>query len=338
MKIKHAIFILISLIMFFHCASQNTMQKKKHEEMLIEEFDKIFHKIEKARLQSLMQLKMIHTIKNNTLQKEKERLSKKLGKDHPRIKQIDDHLKQNANFVKALNVETKLANITVPEFDAKTWLVHGRVVEETFLGISGLTVSFFNKNNHWIKSLGSACTDETGYFALVIKPERSVSEKLFLTVTNHDQKILYQEETPLYIKPGEIECRNIILIHPKLRGIPPILHGAKADITAFLLDGWIVDGRVSDQYGKGIRGLVVTLYDKDLLFDDLLGLTITDEDGRFEFMYQEEDYQELFERSPDIYLKVMDKHGKELHSTRKSIRFKAGKKETINITIKRKRR
>jgi hypothetical protein len=42
----------------------------------------------------------------------------------------------------------------------------------------------------------------------------------------------------------------------------------------------------------------------------------------------------FFERKPDIYLKVLDKTGKTLYSSRKAVCSEAGREEKVDITIK----
>ena len=101
-------------------------------------------------------------------------------------------------------------------------------------------------------------------------------------------------------------------------------------------DTWIVRGVVADKEGQGIGGLLVSLYDKDLLFDDVLGTAATDESGSYKIMYRTEAFQDLFEKRPDLYLKVMDEQGNEVYSSRKAVRFAAGRVETLDVAIERK--
>jgi hypothetical protein len=96
---------------------------------------------------------------------------------------------------------------------------------------------------------------------------------------------------------------------------------------------WVVKGVITGENGKGMAGVTVSLYDKDLLFDDYLGTRITDENGNFEFAYQEEGFKDLLEKKPDIYLKVLDKKGKPIFSSKKAVKCGAGRIEVFNIKI-----
>ena len=95
-----------------------------------------------------------------------------------------------------------------------------------------------------------------------------------------------------------------------------------------------ISGRVLDrQTGAGVSGVMVRAYDKDLLFDDLLGTATTGSDGAFELRYAESDFRELFERRPDVYLSLYDGPGKFLLHTKDAIRWNAGKDETFEVKI-----
>jgi hypothetical protein len=94
-----------------------------------------------------------------------------------------------------------------------------------------------------------------------------------------------------------------------------------------------ISGHVTAK-GQGVAGLVVKAYDNDLLYDDLLGAAETDQNGFFAIDYEGEEFQELFEKSPDIYLKILTPDKKKtLMTTEDSVRFNAGREETFNIAI-----
>jgi hypothetical protein len=98
-----------------------------------------------------------------------------------------------------------------------------------------------------------------------------------------------------------------------------------------------IAGRIYEQEsGLGVPGLIVRAYDKDLLFDDLLGNALTDSDGKFELVYTGADFRDLFERKPDIYLAIYAPPSRFLVDTRDAIRWNAGKDETFELGIARK--
>ena len=82
-----------------------------------------------------------------------------------------------------------------------------------------------------------------------------------------------------------------------------------------------------------MAGLIVTLYDKELIFQERLGGTETDEEGAFSIVYRLEFFRELFQARPDKYLKVLSEEGKTLYSSEKAVRFEAGRVEVFDVKI-----
>lgn len=57
--------------------------------------------------------------------------------------------------------------------------------------------------------------------------------------------------------------------------------------------------------GDALPGLRVLAMDADVLFDDVLGQAVTDENGNYEIEYGVRDFRDIIERAPDIYLIVV---------------------------------
>jgi hypothetical protein len=96
---------------------------------------------------------------------------------------------------------------------------------------------------------------------------------------------------------------------------------------------WYVHGRVSGPDGLGLPNLRVSIYDKDLLFDDRLGEVTTNPTGEFYCQYHYEDFKDLFETTPDLYVKVLDQNATVLYSSKSAIRFKSKQVERFDIKL-----
>lgn len=89
--------------------------------------------------------------------------------------------------------------------------------------------------------------------------------------------------------------------------------------------------------GIPLPGLFIKAYDKDLLFDDLMGSTRSDSNGKFEIISELRDFRDFLDVKPDIYLRILDPYGeKEIFSTKEGVRWKAGRVEEFDVRIPRK--
>ena len=105
---------------------------------------------------------------------------------------------------------------------------------------------------------------------------------------------------------------------------------ATRDREAFTVLGTIEE----EETGRPLPSLIVRAYDRDLVFDDQVGFTTSDDNGRFEIRFHREDFSDVRESQPDLYLRVYDPSGTwELYQTRDAIRWNASSRETYRLRI-----
>lgn len=306
-----------------------------------------FKKLEDDRIDALNSLRDIEILSHAMLKREAKRLSRKLGPDHPRVRHLETRLKDKRELIKALEVELELAKIQVPEVEEGGALVHGRVVDEHQRGLAGLRVHLENEDEEKLRLVDQAETNTSGYYAFPLeaktlaKLSEAAPEGVLLVVSTRADRVIHREFEPLELGAGARTFKEIVLkradLTPVRKEKKPVAKKEKAkEAPVPDLGVWVARGKVVDkENGQGIGGVTVSLYDKDLLFDDVLGTTLTDEEGSFEVTYQTEAFRDLFEAKPDLYVKVLDAKGRTLYFSRKAVRYEAGHIETFNITISR---
>lgn len=94
-----------------------------------------------------------------------------------------------------------------------------------------------------------------------------------------------------------------------------------------------VNGRIINRETRqGVPRFRVEVWDKDFIFNDLVGSAITDEDGGFCISFAEDYYKECFlDRQPDLFFKVYQ-DSRFIHSTENSVCWNVNAGET-NIVI-----
>ncbi len=286
---------------------------------------------DEQRAAQFERLQFVRNAKATGLQREHARLSAKYGPEHPRVAALANKSALNLKFLSNIVTETIRARTEIPVVDKDTWILHGYVRDKSGAGLSNLTVALYDAGGDWIEDLGHACTAANGHFRIKttgdsIRRERSV----YIRVLNNQAQHLYASKSALIPAPGEVDYREIVLDGEGQICSPPATSRQEPRNEP---DSWVVRGRVTYARGQGIGGLIVSLYDKDLFFDDRLGQVETDKEGNYSLVYRTEEFRDLIERKPDIYLKVLDQQGETLHTSKRQLRCEAGRVEIININL-----
>ncbi len=312
------------------------------------------------RAEHLRNFQRTREAKHNIHAREHARLTLKYGANHPRVAALTNKMSVNRGIIGEVEQERVRAAKPVPDSDENSWIVHGFVRDENRRGLARMTVAFYARDGRRIARLGHACTDDDGYFKITSTDlDQSVLDKVYLGLSENGTRI-FKDSRGLTPEPDTVVYREIILRAggdcpepddwdeqgvtppPPITVLPPTTllpsggHEGGYEEEGFAQtgsSGWTVRGRVTNKSGSGVRGLTISLYDEDLFFDDQLGETKTDASGDYNFTYGPDDFRELFDKRPDLYLKVLDRKGKTLYDSACDVEYEAGRVEVINIEL-----
>jgi hypothetical protein len=282
-----------------------------------------------AQADALDDLQLLRETRADGLQREHERLSLRLGEDHPRVAELAARLADNQEFVRGLALATARARVETPQVDEQTWVVYGFIRDQELQGVANVTVALYDGQGNWAQQLGYASTRADGSFSLRARNLARLTSPLFIHVLNQQGSHLFADDTPLTPEEGRGLYHEVVISDEQV-GTPP---GPSRNDPIPEADAWVVRGRVTGADGRGVGGLIVRLYDKDFFFHDRLGEAETDANGNYSLTYRTEDYRDFIERKPDLFVVVLDRQGKKLYTSKRQLRYEAGRVEIIDVTL-----
>ena len=301
---------------------------------------------------SVDNLKDVQLFHRSLMEREAGRLERKLGSNHPRVMRLKARAETGLKRARATSLELELVRIQTPSVEAEDGLIHGRVILSGKRGLGNLSIRLEDEHGRHIKDLGETQTDDRGYYSFRVDPqtieklEKANKTEVYLAVRDAKGKVMERRQQSVRLQKGVRAFREVRVDVAGGRPTPRPIDDAEArkegskkkttpkkKTTKPKQEPWIVTGRVSDEKGKPVQGALVRLYDKDRIFDDLLGVVMTDENGEYKISYREQDFKEGLETGADLYLTVEDAEGKGLHRSDEAVRFDAGKEEVINVRL-----
>lgn len=205
---------------------------------------------------------------------------------------------------------------------SKAIRIFGFVVDiKTRLGVRGLRVEAWDKDLVFNDLVGSAATDERGFFQIEIDQssfrELFTDRKpdLFFKLFRGDEPVLSTEDSTLWNLERE---HTQIVIEVNIASLNQPARFA-------------VKGQIRRPDRRPLAQAVVRAFDRDLRSEQLLGEAIADESGNYEILYTAARFRRAEKEKADLIVRVLDSDDAELGAS--EIVFNAPDSTRIDITI-----
>ncbi len=312
-------------------------EKKSNSGTIPEDLQQAINNLGERRVQELMAFRLVHTLSHGMLQAESRRLARKFGKEHPRVQRLEEQLQKNIRLAQSLRGETDFASIRVPQVADEDVLIHGRILDEKQAGVAGLTVTLEDDAEKPLEGTEAVQTDGRGYYALQIVAEiiEEKGETGHITVRSADGNLIHKEAEGISLASGGRHYAQVAVTRARVEkpSARPPKKPKKPKKPAPVEEEWLVRGRVVDQNGRAVRGVMVIAHDEDLKYNDVLGAGLTNKNGEFAIRYNVREFREGKETGPDLYVNVMDAEGKMLYSSQDEVRKDASADEEYKIVL-----
>jgi len=193
------------------------------------ELDQAIKSADPVRAESLQKLQRLRSARTKNQERERVRLTEKLGGEHPKVMALQAKIDTNYEVARNLKMESVRAQTVAPKVEKDSWLVHGRVINERLEAIPGMKTALYDRTGCPIETCGSEITDKTGYFNLTIKnvaddtrATSKTNEQMegFLYVLDKGNVTVHKDKRPLPIKAGQVQYLEVVLNEEGLVGTP----------------------------------------------------------------------------------------------------------------------
>ena len=219
---------------------------------ILSDFEQAMKDLLGDHAEDLELLKDIPNIQHALVQHEVRRLDRKLGENHPRVKNLRSNLARNTDVVRSFSPDVDRDPEDESPAPSDDSIIMGRLVDEKNIAMVGMTVDIEDESGRKIPNLGSVKTDDAGNFILRIDPQNAEKVKNqvggtgYLTVRDHKGKVVHQDAAPLRPDKGVQMSMNVAVSTEKFSGKEPVLKPR----------GPIKRPSMEAGYGKGVPGTV----------------------------------------------------------------------------------
>ncbi len=284
------------------------------------------------RIEGLTDLSIFQESKGFADERNLSRLQKKYGDTHPLVQATQAKIESNFAIAAEIKGEILRTRTPVPAGNAETWTIHGYVFDENKKAVPNAPVMIFDESGEMVSRSDKTTTNANGYFRLPLKSIKNLPETVRVGVSN--EFIGFQVFTP---ELGEVDYAEIF-VRGEIFEIPPCEPTETPTVetipTGQNFSDWLVTGKITDARGKGIADLKVRVFDRDLLFDDALGVAETNSEGVYRLTFTKDQFSDFGENYPELYLIVEDAAGNQLFDGKRDAKTRAGRIELIDIQLK----
>ncbi len=207
--------------------NQPDMKKSRPFVEIAKALDDTLLRADQLRTQGLQNLLRVRKAKVAGHNRELERLTRQLGEQDPRVKELTQKIEGNRKFIQQVSISLARAQIVLSRPENNIWNLQGRAYSKELTGVPNLTVGLYDHKGKWLEEFGYACTDKTGYFRLnhkfVEKKSRESTEprsdtasseprpEIFIRLLDKAGVLVYIGKQPVSPAPGRVEYREIVL-------------------------------------------------------------------------------------------------------------------------------
>jgi hypothetical protein len=167
--------------------------------------------LDDERAAALDALLVLRKAKNNTLTREYNRLLDVLGPNHPRSVRLLNKIDVNRSLMNDLAAEAVRAKTELPDPNPNGWILSGFVRDRDLKGVSKATVALYTPNGSEAKDLGTATTNEAGYFRLDVDGGLIGKYPLLQARVMDGASTIGSDDKPLQPKIGSVDYSEIVV-------------------------------------------------------------------------------------------------------------------------------
>ncbi|HEX8528539.1 MAG TPA: hypothetical protein VF646_00885 [Cytophagales bacterium] len=158
--------------------------------------------------------KRLQEVSDDAAARERDRLARKYGPDHPRVQKLTARLSYNQKLFAGLDAEIERARVPTTPLAGSAWRVHGRVYDRQNVPLKGHTMFLADESGKGANDLPYACSDERGHYEITVA-EAQLRElkqkKVYLAVAERNREVLYRATDPLAPTRGVIDYQDVCL-------------------------------------------------------------------------------------------------------------------------------